>query len=149
VDLSEKGAEVGLGRILNQETFFYLLDMEVKRSRRYQNFFSVLVLRFYQLFGKDNSSGLLNCYNHLTQLMQGEFRESDILASVGGNRLVALLPSADESATSHVRSHFEASLELCDFRKKGYEVRVDQICFPMDETDSRDLIRKIIGPEAH
>ena len=149
VDLSEKGAEVGLGRILKQETFFYLLDMEVKRSRRYQNFFSVLVLRFYQLFGKDNSSGLFDCYNHLTQLMQGEFRESDILASVGGNRLVALLPFADESAVSHVRSRFEVSLEFCDFRKKGYEVRIDLIRFPMDGTDSPDLIRNIIGPEAH
>jgi hypothetical protein len=146
-DLSEKGAEMGLGRILDRETFLYLLDMEVKRSRRYPNFFSLLVLKFDQLFGKDNSSGLLNCYNHLTQLMQEEFRESDILGSVGKNRLVALLPFADVSAVGQVRSHFEASLESCGFRKEGYEVRIDQICFPMDGTDTRDLIRKVIGSQ--
>jgi len=149
VDLSEKGAEMGLGRILNRETFFYLLDMEVKRSRRYQNFFGVLVLKFVQPFGKDNSSGLLNRYNHLSRLMQEEFRESDILGSVGENRLVALLPFADVSAVGQARSHFEASLEFCDFKKEGYEVRIDQICFPMDGTDTRDLIRKVIGPEAN
>ena len=148
MDRSEGGAEAGLDRILNRETFFYLLDMEVKRSRRYQNFFSVLVLRFYQLFGEDNSGKLLNCSNHLTQLMQGEFRESDVLASLGGNTLVALLPFADESAVSKVRSHFESSLESCDLKNKGYDVRINQVCFPMDGTSSRDLIRNIIGPEA-
>jgi len=149
LDLSEKRAEPGLGRILNEETFFYFLEMEIKRSRRYQNFFGVLVLRFYQFFGKDKSGGLLNCYNHLTQLMRGEFRESDILASVGENRLVALFPFADESDLSHVRSRLETTLEYCNFKKQGYEVRIDQLCFPMDETDSRILIRKITGIDAH
>lgn len=139
---------MGLGRILNRETFLYFLDMEVKRSHRYQNFFSVLVIKFDRLSGKDNSSGLLNCYNQLSQLVQEEFRESDLLGSLGEDRLVALLPFADGPAVSQVRSNFETKLEFCDLKGKGYDVRIDLICFPLDGTDTRDLIRRLMGPGA-
>ena len=149
VEPSEEGAEIGLGRILNREIFLYLLDLEVKRARRYQNFFSLLILNLVQLSNKDNGKGLHNCYNQLSHLLREEFRESDILASLGENKLVALLPYADVSAGGKARSHFEASLEYYDFKKEGYEVRIDQICFPMDGTDTRSLIKKVIGPEAN
>src|SRR5512137_1800935 len=83
----EKGAEMGLSRILNREIFLYLLDLEVKRARRYQNFFSVLILKLVQLSSKDNGSRLQNCYNQLSHLLREEFRESDILGSLGENKL--------------------------------------------------------------
>lgn len=148
MDPSERGAEMGLSRILNREIFLYLLDLEVKRARRYQNFFSVLILKLVQLSSKENGSGLHNRCNQLSHLLQEEFRESDILGSLGENKLAALLPYADVSAVGQARSHFQASLEYCDFKKEGYEVRIDQICFPMDGTDTRDLIRKVIGSDA-
>jgi GGDEF domain-containing protein len=149
VNPSERGAEVELSRILNREIFLYLLDLEVKRARRYQNFFSVLILKLVQLSSKDNGRGLHNCYNQLSHLLREEFRESDILGSLGENKLVALLPYADVSAGGQARSHFEASLEYYDFKKEGYEVKIDQLCFPMDGTDTRDLIKKVIGVEAN
>jgi GGDEF domain-containing protein len=148
VDRSEKGAEIELSRILNREIFLYLLDLEVKRARRYQNFFSVLILKLVQLSSKENGSGLHNCCNQLSHLLQEEFRESDILASLGEDKLVALFPYADGSAGGQARSHFEASLEYCDFKKEGYEVKIEQFCFPCDGTDTRDLIGKVIGNDA-
>ena len=39
----------GIDRILTREIFFYFLDLEVKRSRRYQNFFSILVVTLAEL----------------------------------------------------------------------------------------------------
>ena len=149
LNLSEKGAEMGLGRIVNREIFLYFLDLEVKRARRYQNFFSVLILKLVQLSSKNNGSSLHNCYNQLSRLLREEFRESDILGSLGENRLAALLPYADASAGGQARSHFEASMEYCDFGKEGYEVKIDQICFPLDGTDTRDLLKKMIGPEGN
>jgi GGDEF domain-containing protein len=145
---SEKGAEMALSRVLNREIFLYLLDLEVKRARRYQNFFCVLILKLVQLSSKENGNGLHNCYNQLSHLLREEFRESDILGSLGENKLAALLPYADGSAGGQARSHFQASLEYCDFKKEGYEVKIEQFCFPMDGTDTRDLIRKVIGSDA-
>ena len=143
----EKGAEMGLSRILDREIFLYLLDLEVKRARRYQNFFCILILKFVQLSTKENGSGLHNCYNQLSHLLQEEFRESDILGSLGENKLAALLPYADGSSGGQARSHFQASLEYCDFKKEGYKVKIEQFCFPSDGTDTRDLLKKVIGPE--
>jgi GGDEF domain-containing protein len=145
---SGKGAEMALSRILNQEIFLHFLDLEVKRARRYQNYFSVLILNLVQLSSKENGSGLHNCYDQLSHLLREEFRESDILGSLGENKVVALLPYADVSAGGQARSHFEASLEYYDFKKEGYDVRITQICFPEDGTDTRSLIKKVIGSDA-
>ena len=148
VESSGERADPGLGRILNHEIFLYLLDLEVKRARRYQNFFSLLILTLVQLSSVDNGRGLHTCYSQLSHLLREEFRESDILASLAEDRLVALLPYADVSAGGKARSHFEASLEYYDFKKEGYEVRIDQLCFPMDGTDTRSLIKKVMGNDA-
>ena len=144
----EKGAEMGLSRILNREIFLYLLDLEVKRARRYQNFFCVLIIKLVRVSNKENGSGLHDCYKQLSHLLREEFRESDILASLGENKLAALLPYADGSAGGQARSHFQVSLEYIDFKKEGYEVKIEQFCFPCDGTDTRDLIKKVIGSAA-
>jgi PleD family two-component response regulator len=145
----EKGAEMGLSPIFNRGIFLYLLDLEVKRARRYQNFFSVLILKIVPLSRKDDGRGLPSCVNQLSHLLREEFRESDILGSLGENKLAALLPYADVSAGGQARSHFQASLEYCDFQKEGYEVKIEQFCFPFDGTDTRDLLKKVIGPEGN
>jgi len=148
LDPSEKEGKMGLGRILNREIFLYFLDLEVKRARRYQNFFSVLILKLVQLSDKNNSSGLHTCYKQLSHLLSEELRESDVLGSLGENKLVALLPYADVSAGGQAKSHFESSLKYYDFKCEGYEVRIDQVCFPMDGTDTIDLVKRVIASEA-
>ena len=147
-DRSGKAEEGELNRILKQETFLYLLDLEVKRARRYQDFFCVLVLKLNRLPSHDNGKGQQTCYQTLTNLLTGELRESDILGSLGETGLAALLPYADSSAGNVAKSRFEGSLKYCDFESEGYEVMVDQICFPVDGTDIRDLMKKVVGTEA-
>jgi GGDEF domain-containing protein len=137
-----------LNRILNQQLFLYLLDMEVKRARRYQNFFCILTLKINRLSSGNSGTDFENCYQQLTKCVKEEFRESDILGSVGENSLVALLPYADRSAGCRAKFHFESCLKYYDFKKEGYEVMVDKICFPGDGTDTSDLVKKLLGSEA-
>jgi GGDEF domain-containing protein len=147
VDPSSKGAGMESSRILNRELFLYFLDLEVKRARRYQNFFSILILKLAQCSSHDNEKGLQTCYQQLIHLLRDEFRESDILGSLGENRLVALLPYADQWAGGHAKFHCEGSLKYYDFKSEGYEVMIDQICFPIDGTDTNDLVKKVMGTE--
>jgi hypothetical protein len=56
-DQSGKVGEGELSRILNQEIFLYLLDLEVKRARRYQDFFCILVLNLNRIPSHDNGKG--------------------------------------------------------------------------------------------
>ena len=134
-------------RILNRDIFLYLLDLEVKRAQRYQDFFCILFLKLTQLANHNNGKGLQTCHQKLANLLTEELRESDILGSLEEDRLVALLPYANRSAGDFTKSRFEDSIKFYDFEVDGYEVSIDHICFPTDGTRSVDLIKKTSGPE--
>jgi len=132
-------------RIPNWEMFLYLLDLEVKRARRYQNFFCILKLKLSRLPDHENGKGLQICYQTLRHLLIEELRESDIFGSPGDDQFAILIPYADLSAGDAVRSRLEASLKYYQSKNEGYEVRIDQISFPKDGTDTPDLVAKLLG----
>ena len=143
-----KGAGADVNRVLNREIFLYFLDLEVKRSRRYQNFFCILILKLKELPDQDDGKGLQACYQRLSHLLAEEARDSDVLGTLGEKRLAVILPYADISSGSFTRSRFESSVQYCDFTREGYQVVVEQVCFPSDGADTPDLVRKVIGVEA-
>jgi GGDEF domain-containing protein len=145
---STRSAGVGVDRFLNREIFLFFLDLEVKRSRRYQNFFCILVLKLKELTEQSGGKGLRVCYQRLSHLLSEEMRDSDILGTLGERSLAVLLPYADISAALNTRSRFENNLQYYDFTREGYQVMVEQVCFPRDGTDTADLIRKVVGPES-
>ena len=147
-DRNQEGTKAEFGRILNRDFFLYLLDLEVKRARRYQNFICLLLLNLRQLPKANNGRYFHICQQTLGKLLSREMRETDILGSLGKDKLVALLPYADASAGGHAKSRFEGTLKYYDFKKKGYEVTIDQICFPMNGTDTIDIIKKALGAES-
>ncbi len=73
-----------------------------------------------------------------------ETRESDIIGSLEQDRLVVLLPYADMKAGAHVKSRFEDVLKYYDFKSKGIEVLIDQVCFPINGSDTVDLIERAL-----
>ena len=137
----------GVERVLTREVFLHFLDLEVKRSRRYQNFFSVLVLKLDELPDHDNETGLQACCRRLTRLLAEEMRDSDILGALEEKRLAVILPYADLMAGGHTRSRFESNLQFYDFSRDGFRVVIEQVCFPRDGTDTSDLVRKVAGSE--
>jgi GGDEF domain-containing protein len=145
---SLKGSGAELDRVLNREIFLYFLDLEVKRSRRYQNFFSILIVKLKELSDQGNGKSLETCYQRLSTLIKQEIRDSDILGTLGEKKLAVLLPYADMSAGGYTRSRFESSLKYYDFNREGYQVVVEQVSFPSDGTDTPDLIRKLVETEA-
>jgi len=147
-DLTEGAGKAELNRILGRDLFFYFLDLEVKRSRRYQNFFCLLVLKLFQNSPPGESRNLEVCYRQVARLLMEEFRESDVLGCLGQDSWAVLLPYADASAGCQAKRHFEGSLKYYDFMKEGYEIRIDKICFPADGTDTVDLIKRINMTEA-
>jgi GGDEF domain-containing protein len=136
-----------LGRILDQDLFLFLLDLEVKRARRYQNFLCLMLLKIRQFSLEGDGGGLEACSRILSNLLLGEIRESDIIGSLELNRLVVLLPYADVKAGTHVQSRFEDTLKYYDFKNKGFEIMIDQVCFPIHGTDTMDLIRRALGTQ--
>jgi GGDEF domain-containing protein len=140
--------EGGLGRVLNRDLFLFLLDLEVKRSRRYQNFLCLMFFNIKQFSGSGNGGGLKNCYDTLTNLLLEEIRESDIIGALEVNKLAVLLPYADAKAGTYVQSRFEDVLKYYDFKSKGFEITINQVCFPVHGTDTIDLIKKALEGES-
>ncbi|MBP1712978.1 MAG: hypothetical protein H6Q43_1468 [Deltaproteobacteria bacterium] len=142
-DQSGKRFGGGPGRILKQDLFLDLVDLEVKRARRYQNFFCILVMRLNQLADHDNGTLQRSCSQKLSHLLAEELRESDILGTLSESCFAALLPYGDCTAGDSTRSRFEGSLKYYDFKNEGYEVKIEQICFPLDGTDTADIVKKV------
>jgi hypothetical protein len=143
-DRAKEGIVVKGDRILNRDLFLYLLDLEVKRAQRYQNFLSILILKLNAL-SKDGSGDLQTSYQMLANLLSEEIRETDILGQLSKNRVWALLPYADVWAGAHAKSRFEDTLKCCDFRSKGYEVMIHQVSFPIHGTSTKSLMEKALG----
>jgi GGDEF domain-containing protein len=140
-----RGAE--FGRILSRGFFLFLLDLEVKRARRYQNFLCLMLLKIKQFSQEGNGGGLQACYRTLSNLLMEEIRESDIIGSLDLNQLVVLLPYADAKAGDYFKSRFEDALKYYEFGNRGFEITIDQVCFPVHGTNAMDLIKKALGTE--
>ena len=141
------GPEETFGRILNRDLFLFILDIEVKRSRRYQNFLCLVLFKIKQFSRQGDREGLEACYRTLGDLLTVEMRESDIIGSLELDKLVVLLPYADVKAGAHVKSRFEDALKYYDFKKKGIEIMIDQVCFPINGSDTMDLIKRALRIE--
>jgi hypothetical protein len=84
----------------------------------------------------------------LSNLLLEEIRESDIIGTLELNKLVVLLPYADAKAGAYVQSRFEDVLKYYDFKSKGFEITINQVCFPVHGTDTMDLIKKALEAES-
>lgn len=144
-----KGAEAAFGRVLNRDLFVFLLDLEIKRARRYQNFICLLLLRLKPFPQNDHDPDFQDCCNALSNLLMEEMRDSDILGFVGEHELAILLPYADVLAGDNAKSRFEAVLKYFDPKSKGYEVMIDQVCFPGNGTNSLELIKNALEKESY
>lgn len=142
------GIEGFPNRVLNQELFLFLLDLEIKRARRYQNFISLISIRLNNTIKGKGVVDIKVQQKNLSEFLSSEIRESDILASIGGDQLVILLPYADIKTCRKAKERFEEALKYLDFKKSGIELSIDQFCFPVNGADSIDLINRFLGPKA-
>jgi PleD family two-component response regulator len=136
------GPEEPFGRILNRDLFHFVLDIEVKRSRRYQSFLCLMLFKIKQFSQEGDPGDMQASYRKLGDLLMEETRESDIIGFLELDRLVVLLPYADMKAGAHVKSRFEDTLKYYDFKSKGIEIMIDQVCFPINGSDTTDLIKR-------
>ena len=138
------GPEETFGRILNRDLFLFILGIEVKRARRYQNFLCLVLFKIKQFSQKGDREGLKVCYRILSHLLTEEMRESDIIGSLESDKMVVLLPYADMKAGACVKSRFQDALKYYDLKDKSIEIMIDQVCFPINGSDTMDLIKRAL-----
>ncbi len=135
-------------KVLDQNLFFFLLDHEVKKARRYQNFICLLHLKLQKVSAGESPSQLKTCYETLGDLLSVEMRDSDLLASLGEDGWLVLLPYADLQAGERAKNRVEETLRYFDFKKRGIEIAIDQWVFPAHWTDTQDLFLQLLSRRA-
>ena len=128
------------GHVFNRQSFLFLLDLEIKKAQRYQNYLSLLSLTFDHLnpsLGENPSISLKT----LANLLKDELRDTDVLGQSGANRLLVILPYADMAGAHNVRNRLEQILQDYGFRQKGANIEIAEVCFPTHATNIDDLLR--------
>ena len=128
------------GHVFDRQSFLFLLDLEIKRARRYQNYLSLLSLTFYQLnFPPSNNPSI--SLKTLANLLMDDLRETDVIGQSGTNRLLVMMPYADTAGVQKVRKRLEQILQDYGFGGKGPGIEISEACFPTHATNINDLLR--------
>jgi GGDEF domain-containing protein len=135
------------GNVFNWQSFLILLDLEIKRARRYQNHLSLLFLTFGHLAPSLEENTSIS-FKTLANLVKSGLRDSDIVGQGAGNRLLVMLPYADMAGTHRVRERLEKILYEYGFGRKGFTVEINEVCFPTHATNFDDLLR-MAGNNVH
>ncbi len=131
------------GNVFNRQSFLILLDLEIKRARRYQNCLSLLSLTFSHLVPSPGGNTSIS-FKTLANLVKSELRDSDIVGQGVGNRLLVMLPYADMKGTHRVRERLEKILCEYGFGREGFTVEINEVCFPTHATNFNELLQ-IVG----
>ena len=128
------------GHVFNRQSFIFLLDLEIKKAQRYQNYLSLLSLTFDHLALSLNQNPSISLKT-MGNLLKDELRDTDVIGQGGTNRLLVMLPYADVEGANKVRKRLEQILRDFGFGAKGGAVEIDEVCFPTHATNIEDLLR--------
>lgn len=91
--------------VFNRRYFFELIEYEFAATRRYQRSLSIVMFDvdlFKQIndtYGHQVGDEVLK---HVSRVVRGQLRESDVLSRYGGDEFVILLPNSDENEAAAV-----------------------------------------------
>ena len=135
------------GQIFAREAFLLFLDLEIKRARRYQNFFSVM--RFRLSGGGGGTGSQTNSLKSLAKLLRGEVRETDVLGQTKKNEIMLILPYCDSSGADVVNSRLNGLIRDFHFGKEEFKIDSGLVCFPVEATDMTEILKRLnTGPQS-
>jgi diguanylate cyclase (GGDEF)-like protein len=111
--------------VYNRRTMAEIAQKAIAASRRHGRALSLLILdidhfkRINDQFGHE-AGDLALC--RVVELVKGELRESDLLARMGGEEFVVLLPDADEAAATALAERVRLRLFNAGFAISGWPV---------------------------
>ena len=144
--LSETDEMTGLNNI---RSFNHALTHEIRKSIRYKQIFSLLMI------DADELKSINDRYGHaagdqlivtMATTVQNCLRESDMLARYGGDEFIALLPQTDQKnameAAERIRRAVENTAFDMDGEKISSSVSIGIATFPEQADNTNDLLRK-------
>lgn len=130
----------------DQSFFLRMLELELKRSLRYQSFTSVLLIEIPA--NRKLAQSKATFPERIVNSLSSQLRETDIIGITGENTITVILLNCDKRNTSEVvnrvsswtAQYFGADNGSSDVLFSS-RVGVGAACFPTHATDSQHLLR--------
>ena len=130
----------------DRDVFLHVLEMELKRSLRYQSFTSVLLVEI-PTTRKLDLSRTATFLERVVASLSSQIRDTDIIGTTNEGTITVILLNCDKRSTSEVVNrvncwmlHYFGS----DSNESGISnsrLGVGAACFPTHATDSEHLLR--------
>jgi len=125
-----------------RDDFYRFLDLEIKRARRYQNFFTVI--RFEMLAeGKQWTQKQEKRFKSLANLLREEIRDADVIGQTWDNEIMIILPHCDQSGANVVQTRLNGVIKDFHFGNNDFKINSDRVCFPGEGTDMPEILKKV------
>jgi diguanylate cyclase (GGDEF)-like protein len=132
--------------LLNKELFDLILEMELKRSLRYQNFISLLLIEANPKVAAARVEDNSTLSEKMAALIRKELRESDIIGTYDRNTVRVILLYSDERVAGKIADRLRIWMSNY-FGVEGNHsnVSLGDACFPSQANDLSSLYQKASG----
>jgi diguanylate cyclase (GGDEF)-like protein len=133
--------------LTNNEIFDLILEMELKRSLRYQNFISLLLIEANPKVAAARVEENSALSEKMAALIRKELRESDIIGTYDKNTVRVILLYSDETVAGKIADRLRIWMSNY-FGEEGNhssKVSLGDACFPSQANDLGSLYRKASG----
>lgn len=129
----------------DRDFFLHLLELELKRSLRYQSFTSVLLVEIptNRRFDLGRTTTL---FEKVVGALSSQIRETDFIGTTKDNMVTVVLLNCDKRSTEEVANRVSCWMSQYFGSEKNDGVSrsilgVGAACFPTHATDSQHLLR--------
>jgi hypothetical protein len=129
----------------DRELFLHLLEMELKRSLRYQSFASVLLIEV-PTARRLTLGNTTNPLGRVVASLSSQIRDTDIIGTTKENTITLLLLNCDKRGTSEIANRVSCwlsqyfGLDGSEGSVPSSKVRLGAASFPTHATDSEHLL---------
>ena len=136
-------------KLLTPGAFEFMLDTELKRAVRAQNFLTLIVLEASRDWGGMTVTADDGTVQEVAQIIGKEIRDTDLLGRTERGTLSLVLLDADFDHAARVIDRFIARIENYEF-PTALRIAVGAACYPTHAVDAESLKREAISrPIAH
>jgi hypothetical protein len=126
-------------RVLTPEAFDFVLNNELKRAVRSQNFLTLVLVEPMPRLA-DPSADRRSAVRQIARIVSREVRETDLLSQTGESQLSVVLLDADLQSSLHVVDRLMSRLEHYEF-STPLTIEVGAACCPTHGADAETLRR--------
>jgi GGDEF domain-containing protein len=131
-------------RLLTPNAFEFVLDGELKRAVRSQNFLTLVVLETHREWEGLEVSADDGTVEEVAQVIGREVRDTDVLGRTTTGTLALVLLDADLDSSTRVIDRLVSRIDSYDF-PSPLRISVGAACYPTHAVDADSLKRQAVS----